>query len=228
MVGGAAALKVATFNIKRGTRPDGEVDLPLLATSCASLGADVLALQEVVVHEVDTVALVAEACGLTGTFGKAIDARGGGQYGNALLVRGSIDAVEPVTFPRDTEPRSAMVAAATVGGVTLSVATGHLGLRGQAVAELPRLLDRLAARRRPWVVLGDLNLGLAEAAPILGAHGLHAVDAGPTFPARKPNRQLDHVGLAGMSVVGVEVVRLPVSDHRALVVEVTLDGWNAA
>jgi endonuclease/exonuclease/phosphatase family metal-dependent hydrolase len=210
---------VATYNIKRGMRPDGEVDLALLASSCASLGADVLALQEVVIHDVDTVAMVAEACGMTGVFAKAIEARAGGQYGNALLVRGTVEGVEEVPFPDDTEPRSAMVADIGVDAARVAVATGHLGLRGQAADELPVLLARLALRARPWLVLGDLNLRLRDAARILEGAGLVVVDAGGTFPVRRPTRQIDHVAVAGARIVASEVVHLPVSDHRALVVD---------
>ncbi len=218
MVGTAAALRLATFNIKRGMRPDGEVDLPLLVDACRSLDADVLALQEVIVGDVDTVAILSEALAMTAVFVQAVVARAGGQYGNALLVRGAVGEVEELFFPDDTEPRSAMVATAVVGGADLSIATGHLGLRGQAAGELPVVLAALARRLAPLVVLGDLNLTFPEAAPILEASGFTVVDAGPTFPVRKPNRQLDHVGVVGLTVVGSEVVPLAVSDHRALVV----------
>ena len=223
MVGGPQALRLSTFNIKRGTRPDGEVDIPLLVEACRSLDADVLALQEVIVGEVDTVAVLADALGMSAVFVEAVVARAGGGYGNALLVRGELRDVEELFFRDDTEPRSAVVATAAVEGIELSIATGHLGLRGQATGELPVVLDALDRRLVPRVVLGDLNLTLVEATPIIEAHGLHVVDAGPTFPVRKPNRQLDHVAVVGLTVRRAEVVHLPVSDHRALVVECSTD-----
>jgi hypothetical protein len=46
------------------------------------------------------------------------------------------------------------------------------------------------------------------------------VKHGPTFPVDKPERSIDYVALDGLHAVNVEVVQLPVGDHRAVVVEV--------
>ena len=54
------------------------------------------------------------------------------------------------------------------------------------------------------------------------ASGLRGIASAPTFPVDAPNRQLDHVLVRGpLAAVGpAEAVRLPLSDHRALVVAV--------
>ncbi|MCU1485058.1 MAG: Endonuclease/exonuclease/phosphatase [Actinomycetia bacterium] len=212
--------RVATFNVKHGEVPGGDVDIGLLARSCAALDADVLALQEVDrglrrSHDADTAAVVAEACGMTHVFGAAIAIRGG-EYGNALLVRGSIDDVEVVAL-EDPEPRSAIVARIEVGGVGISVAATHLGRRGAGATQLSILLDHLAGRPGPRLLLGDLNLDPEDVDPL--ALGYDRPSGGPTFPAHAPRREIDHVLLDGLVATAAVVAPLPVSDHRALVVE---------
>ena len=229
MVGGTRhqLLRLATYNVQHGRRPDGEVDIDLLARSCAALEADVLGLQEVDVnlrrsHDADTAAAVADACGMAFVFGEAIAIRGG-RFGNALLVRGVIEDVEVLPIP-DAEPRSAIVARATIeDGSQLSVATTHLGLRGAAAAELPLVFDAMARRAAPRVVLGDLNLDPEVVEPLAVAAGFECVPSDATWPAKHPRRTIDYVLLDGLRATTTVVAPLPVSDHRALVVEV--DAW---
>ena len=64
---------------------------------------------------------------------------------------------------------------------------------------------------------GALNRPRRQAAR---ASGLTPIAAATTFPAHRPARQLDHVLVRGpVRATGpAEAVRLPLSDHRALVV----------
>ena len=218
------AIRLATYNIQHGQRPDGEVDIDLLARSCAALDADVLGLQEVDLnlrrsHDADTAATIADACGMAVVFGEAIAIRGG-KYGNALLVRGTIDEVEVLPIP-DAEPRSAIVATVRLAtGEVLSVATTHLGLRGAAREELPLVFDAMRDRAAPRIVMGDFNLDPSDVEPLATAGGFVRVDSAETWPAKAPRRTIDHVLLDGLRATAVVVVPLPVSDHLALVVEV--------
>lgn len=223
-----ATMVVVTFNIQHGRRPDGVVDVAALASCCASFGADVLALQEVddLVErsgELDLAAVVAEACAMTWVFGPATTLGRRGRYGNALLVRGDIDDVEVVPLPHSPseEPRCAIVARAQVaargvgGGMSTSIAVTHLGIRGEAPAQVPVLVAALMARPGPRLLLGDLNLTAPDVAP------LQLVDAPPAFPASRPRRAIDHVAVDGLRATAVSVLpRQPVSDHRPLRVDV--------
>lgn len=203
------------------------MDAAALAAACASLEADVLALQEVDAgsprsHGADQAAEVAAATGLTAVFGESLRWADGGRYGNALLVRGELRDVEVRHHEvrPGAEPRTAILATADVEGVgPVSVAATHLGLKGEAADQVPPLVAALCRRPGPHALLGDLNLGLREVRR-LAEPSLACVDSGPTFPVHRPRKQLDHVALAGLRVERVEVVRLPVSDHRALVVDV--------
>ena len=226
MVGGAIVLRVATYNVQHGRRPDGAVDVPGLAAACASLGADVLALQEVDVRsprsgDVDEAAAVAEATGMAEVFGESLRWADGGLYGNALFVRGELRDVEVRHHEvrPGAEPRTAILATADVDGFgPVSVAATHLGLQGEARDQLPSLVAALCRRPGPHVLLGDMNLVLDEVRPLVEPR-LVPVASAPTFPAHRPRRQLDHVAVSTLAVESVDVVELPVSDHRALVVE---------
>jgi endonuclease/exonuclease/phosphatase family metal-dependent hydrolase len=151
---------------------------------------------------------------MTLAFGPAIEVRGQG-YGNALLARGPIEDVVVLDLPSPPrEPRSAVVARAC----GLSIATAHLALRGAALPQVPVVLDALRARPGPRVVLGDLNLD----AEVVEADGFTLVDAPPTWPAKAPRRRIDHVLLDGVIAEAVRVPVVPVSDHRPLVVDVSV------
>jgi endonuclease/exonuclease/phosphatase family metal-dependent hydrolase len=221
-------IRVVSFNNLHGQRADGSgfVDLPRLCRAAAALEPDLLALQEVDVGvprsgRVDQGRAVAEATGLNVVFGKAARVGGIGRYGNALLARAAITDVELVLLPRAErgyEPRGAIFA--TVDGMRV-VAT-HLSIRRPEVHDqLQAVVDRLVARPAPHVLVGDLNLGPDEVAPVVERAGLVLADAtAPTFPRNAPRSRIDHLAASpDLRVAGLEVVATDSSDHCALVVE---------
>jgi endonuclease/exonuclease/phosphatase family metal-dependent hydrolase len=159
-------------------------------------------------------------------------------YGVALLSRFPVTAWQIVKLPvlrtripirfrgqllptwvRD-EPRVAV--AATVEGPTgtLTVACTHLSFvpwwNGRQLRALTHALDPTTGTH---VLMGDLNLDAARAARVTG---LTPAARHPTFPADDPREQLDHVLVTpDVSTAGSEAVRLPLSDHRALVVDLS-------
>lgn len=218
-------MRLATWNVQHGRRPDGMVDVDLLARGCAALDADVLGLQEIDVGAPrsggrDEAAEAADRAGMLARFAEARPHPDGGRYGNALLVRGDMTDVEVLPLPGRGEPRVAMLArVAPVRGDLLSVAVCHLGLQGDAARQLPVVVAALADRPPPRVLLGDLNLRPEE----VEAGELEVVDGGgPTFPGEAPTLRIDHVALDGLKPAAVVVPPMPVSDHRPLVVEVEL------
>jgi endonuclease/exonuclease/phosphatase family metal-dependent hydrolase len=121
------------------------------------------------------------------------------------------------TWVRD-EPRVAMVAEVDTPRGRLDVVTTHLSfLRPWNGRQLRRLLAGLAPRRRPWLLLGDLNMGPQPAHRITG---LDALASHPTFPAAGPRWQIDHIlGSSVPAPVRSGALELPMSDHRALYVD---------
>lgn len=119
----------------------------------------------------------------------------------------------------DDEPRVGLVAELDGPQGPLLVATTHLSfVPGWNVVQLRRLTHWLAGFGHPAVLLGDLNLPGALPRWTSGWRALATVR---TFPADKPSMQLDHALGRGRlpAVVGVDAPRLPLSDHRALVVD---------
>lgn len=227
-----------TFNIRHAAPKDSYAGLPdKLAESCAALEADVLALQEVDVGvprscKADLAKVAADGCGMAYYFAKARKHAGRGQYGNALLVRGSITDVEivklsgdhrhtvrlgPITLKPFREPRNAIIASVTVGGAHISVGTGHFAAdRAVRHAQLTTAAARLAARAAPRILLGDFNVPWQQAADWLQPYGLTLAEAD-----RDPKQQtgIDHVAVDGLAVTHVETRWLPISDHPAKIVE---------
>ena len=230
---------MGTFNIKNGLCADGSCDPEVLVHACKGLRADVLALQEVDrgahrSQRADQTAAVAARCGLTGLYAPARRLSRGGEYGNALLVAGAITDVEHVPLPvaPGRETRAAVIARAEVPGTALSVAATHLQNRrrrpprtaeeaGEQLEQLEIVLGALARRARPRVLLGDLNIPPAVAEPVLVAAGYQVAESELTTPAPEPKFRLDYVAVDGLTILGSEVIDTDVSDHRALVVEVS-------
>ena len=224
-------MRVATFNIRHGEAASGRVDVGLLTRTCADLGADVLGLQEVdrwtrrsrFVH---LSARAARRSAMSHAYGPALRTGWLGRYGNALLVRGSLSDVEDLSLPRLAgEQRAALLATARIRAATVSVANTHLSfLPEERGRQLAVVLEALAARPLPRLLLGDLNGSPDDVAPLIDAAGLRLLRAGPTFPAADPRAQIDHVATAGLDVVAWSIPETPVSDHRPLLAELSAGG----
>jgi endonuclease/exonuclease/phosphatase family metal-dependent hydrolase len=159
-------------------------------------------------------------------------------YGVALLSRYPVSAWQIVRLPvlraptpmwfrgrrlpslvRD-EPRVAVAAQVESPLGTISVANTHLSFvpwwNGR---QLRSLVTATAGTPRPLVLMGDLNMGPDRAAALTR---MSAAATHPTFPVETPREQLDHIMIDGDLRAGSSSApRLELSDHRALVAEVT-------
>ena len=116
------------------------------------------------------------------------------------------------------EPRVLIAAVIDAPTGPMTVANTHLSFidwwNGR---QLRQLMADVADDTGPVVLMGDLNMGPERAGRITGMRP--AVQLA-TFPADAPTQQLDHVLLrGGVRGSNGEAVRLPVSDHRALGVD---------
>jgi endonuclease/exonuclease/phosphatase family metal-dependent hydrolase len=157
-------------------------------------------------------------------------------YGIALLSRHPVSSWQVIRLPavpvqvpmrfhgsrrpvlvRD-EPRVAVAADVDAPGGALTVVCTHLSfLRFWNRRQLRVLLRSLETHRRPLLLTGDLNMGPAPARRITGMRPLASAR---TFPAEHPVEQIDHVLADGaVAEEASYAVRLPLSDHRALVVD---------
>ncbi|MDL5158503.1 endonuclease/exonuclease/phosphatase family protein [Actinomycetospora termitidis] len=133
-----------------------------------------------------------------------------------------IDARRPALV-RD-EPRVALAAELAGPAPVGTVVATHLSFApGVNVVQLLRLAHALRDARPPVVVLGDLNMPGPVPPAVLP--GWRSLVREPTFPGDLPRIQLDHVLARGgpgaplPEVVQGGAVAGPVSDHRALLVE---------
>jgi endonuclease/exonuclease/phosphatase family metal-dependent hydrolase len=264
-------LRLASFNVLHGrSLADGQVSTQRLVEACASLDADVLALQEIDRNQarsggVDQTAAVAEATGaghwrfepaLVGEPGATWRAAEDGDdpasadagdvglagqqpgYGVALVSKLPVRAWHvvrlraakvraPVAVPGGRgrfillpdEPRVALAAEVETAAGPLVVATTHLSfVPGWNLAQLGKVTAALAELGLPAVLLGDLNFPGRLPARVTGWRALAKVR---TFPGASPSMQIDHaLGYGLLPLVGAATAReLPLSDHRALIVD---------
>jgi endonuclease/exonuclease/phosphatase family metal-dependent hydrolase len=160
-------------------------------------------------------------------------------YGVSLLSRYPASAWQvlrlpriPVKFPLylrharkmivvHEEPRSVIIGQFRTPAGELVVANTHLSfVPGWGRRQLIRVRRDLSAFPDPVILMGDLNMAGRLPATITGYRPL----AGhPTFPVDEPDQQLDHILLRGEfgEVQDSSAPALPLSDHRALVVDLT-------
>ena len=207
-----------------------------------SLHADLTAVAAEAMGAVDSqfVAALSGTPGGTWMAATGEEQPGSASYGIALLsrhpvvswrvvrlspLRASVPLWSPQTsrpFLARDEPRVAVAAVLDTPSGQVTVCNTHLSfIPGWNSAQLRRLVRSLEGTREPLVLMGDLNMQQRQAAR---SSGLTPIAAAPTFPAHRPARQLDHVLVRGpVRATGpAEAVRMPLSDHRALVVPCTI------
>jgi len=219
---------VATFNVKHCTMAgkDTQVDLDATAAACAELRADILGLQELDngcgrSGRVDQSAMLAGhlKCQMMPAFGHTGTNADGSvfTFDNALLSRFPIEG-EMRLLDGKSEPRSCFVG--QTGG--LSVVTTHLSTdKDVSRAQFLQALSFAMDLPSPRVLLGDLNRTKCEISAAISAAGFASAGWMPTFPRRFSYRKIDHVLYRDdLHVSRRQVRRFPVSDHRALAVEI--------
>jgi endonuclease/exonuclease/phosphatase family metal-dependent hydrolase len=203
-----------------------------------SLGADLTAVaaEAMGAPEHQFVAALSGTPGGTWMAATGAEQPGSASYGIALLSRfpvvswrvvrlsplqTSVPLWSPISrrpFLARDEPRVAVAAVLDGPFGQFTVCNTHLSfIPGWNGLQLRRLVRSLAGTREPLAVIGDLNMQQAQAARV---SGLTSIASAATFPAAQPRRQLDHVLVRGglRATAPAEAVRLPLSDHRALVV----------
>ncbi len=140
---------------------------------------------------------------------------------NALLVRdGAADAEWTDFFPAGAKR---LVLGCDYQGVRFMLV--HLALtRAVRRRQLDWLAERLAADDRPTVIGGDFNTlsGSRELNKFLCATRLQSANAAhiPTFPARKPARELDYILYSpSLKLKDFRIPNFPGSDHLPLVAD---------
>jgi endonuclease/exonuclease/phosphatase family metal-dependent hydrolase len=116
------------------------------------------------------------------------------------------------------EPRVAVAARIDAPDREITVVNTHLSFVSWWGRHQLRTVMRSLEGTEPLLLVGDLNMDLARAQ---STTGLLPLVSEPTFPADHPREQLDHALARGDvgRVAGVEVHDLPLSDHRAVSID---------
>jgi endonuclease/exonuclease/phosphatase family metal-dependent hydrolase len=139
--------------------------------------------------------------------------------GRGPLVIRDLQARRKLIWVRD-EPRTAVVAVIDGPRGPFTVGNTHLSFVPKwNTAQLRRLIAALGDEPRPQVLVGDLNMPRGLPRSLCRDWTMLADEH--TWPARHPRVQLDHVLGRGdlPEVERAYAVELPLSDHRALVVD---------
>jgi endonuclease/exonuclease/phosphatase family metal-dependent hydrolase len=119
------------------------------------------------------------------------------------------------------EPRAAVIGRLRTPAGPVVVANTHLSyVPGWGRLQLRRIQRDLAPLQEPVILMGDLNM--ADDRPV-HATGYRPLARHFTFPVDNPDRQLDHILIRGQlgEVITTSAPALPLSDHRALIVELS-------
>jgi endonuclease/exonuclease/phosphatase family metal-dependent hydrolase len=124
------------------------------------------------------------------------------------------------------EQRTAILASLQVGSRPVTVAATHLSNKqGHNVRQLRELQQLAGSRAAPRLLMGDLNMP-STVLVVASRRGWPETGRGRTWPNSAPTQQLDHILRDDPAGVirprGAQVVAAPVSDHRALVVELDI------
>jgi endonuclease/exonuclease/phosphatase family metal-dependent hydrolase len=236
----APRLRIVSYNIAGHTALVRGGHVAQVAALLRDLDADVVGLQEV--HRGtwqsrfrDQVDELGRLTGLAAAFGPSYRALGG-EFGNALLVRGEV--LESATHPLPSvgEPRSLLRARVRVRGLELDVFVTHLAAWGGAARavrarQLACLGAQLRSAERPFVLAGDLNAGpgAPEMAALLADEELARSCGAPgeaTYPLL--DRRIDYILVdQHWRVLEAQVLRHGPSDHWPVVASLTLAAAGA-
>jgi endonuclease/exonuclease/phosphatase family metal-dependent hydrolase len=228
-------LRIATYNIHKCRGLDGQTRTDRIASVLEEVGADIIALQEVVKDQTDH---LAERIGYFQAFGEVRQYRGSG-YGNATLSRWDFKLIRPVDVTvAGREQRAALRTDIRLGQHVLHVFNVHLGTGArERKQQAARLLDADLLRAidisGPRIVLGDFNEwvhGLVTRSLTAEFHltdlRLH-LKRTRSYPALLPLLHLDHIYLDHhLAVEKAHFHRsrraLIASDHLPLVADLIL------
>lgn len=231
---GHRPLRIASWNIHSCVGIDARFAPDRIAQVINDLDVDAIGLQEVGWHHrgemgLDQFAYLAEQTGMQALAGPTKHHRAA-HYGNALLTRLPVKAVDPINLSEPMrEPRGALAACLElVPGVEVRVMVAHFGLdpweRNAQVARILAYLD--GAPTLPTIFMGDLNEWLPSARCLRRLSARLPDCAAPrSFHAKLPTLRLDRIfvsrdlHLADYAAIRTRQTRLA-SDHlpvRALI-----------
>lgn len=241
---GTKPLRVATYNIHKCRGMDGRVRIDRIATVLNEIGADIVALQEVVCVEGDSrreqqARYLAEELGYRVVMGEN-RRHNGGAYGNALLSRLPIHTSQNYDLSVNGRERRGCLRAdlelrsgALLHVFNLHLGTSYLERRKQARQLFEEEILDNCKLSRSTIVLGDFNewtKGLASRllrSRFSSAASPESLGRSRTYPGVLPFLRLDQIYFDdGLQLAGATLHRsrnaIMASDHLPLVAQFQL------
>ena len=236
-------VKVMTFNIQ-STRDyvNRNFDPILMARTIKTIGGEIIGLNEVRGEGedeffTDQVTTIANYLGYKYFyFGKAIDIKGKGPYGNAFISKYPIESVETIMIPdplvKDEdayyETRCIIKAKVNVNSELITFIVTHVGLakseEENAIKVLHNLIDQENGK---LILMGDFNMEPSNHLVLSIKDKLYdtsdlIVGDKLTFPSINSVKKIDYIFTRNISVVKADVERIVASDHFPCSVEIEL------
>jgi endonuclease/exonuclease/phosphatase family metal-dependent hydrolase len=211
------------YNIHHAQGVGGLVSVARIARVIASAAPDVVAISEAYRWRgrFDQPASIADSLGMRSVFQTNV-VKGPTEYGNAIIAPEEPRFVADVRLSKRLEARGCLVAELEVRGARIRVAATHLSLHRRTRAAQIEELARDLPTDLPLVLMGDLNCGCEDLAPLRAILTVPD-DVPPTFPSVHPVWQVDHVLFsAHWRLVGLGTVRSLASDHLPLYADLEL------
>lgn len=206
---------------------DGRLDLKRTANVLKALDADVICLQEVDVNRARTLysnqaKKLAGLLGMAYCFGAAIEYRGGGAYGNAILSRHQIYKNANHRLPGQGSKRAIQEVHVEVEGNIIAIFNTHMELdMEQRLHQIESFIIPLVGKcKGPAVLCGDFNEKPDwPGVSVLSSQFQDSFKANSgglscTFPAGDPKARIDYIFLnAKCRVIDYSIVKATASDH---------------
>lgn len=231
MLGGCASreLELLSWNLLHGADERGNLNLAAKGEYVAARDADLVFLQEIDQScrrsgSEDQMVRLAAATGLDPAFGAFMDFDGG-QYGLGMLSGLPVLGTRSIPLPEGNEPRVALAREVQVLGRPLLAVCVHFNwIEDDAArfAQAQALLAELELSGLPCIVAGDFNdVPDSRTMRAFYAAGFtHAEAPGPSWNARAPSQDIDHLlirsgpGLELRADGGAVLEETELSDHR--------------
>lgn len=235
-------VKVMTFNIQ-STRDyvNRNFDAHLMSRTIKKVGAEIVGLNEVRGEGkdeffTDQVGTIASDLGYDYYyFGKAIDIKDKGPYGNAFISKYPIKSVETIMIPdplvKDEdayyETRCVIKACVDVLGHDLTFLVVHVGLaKSEEENAIKVLLELIEKEEGKLILMGDFNMEPTN--PLIDKIRKKMFDTSPlmqdklTFPSINPVKKIDYIFTKNIKVKSAEVCEIVASDHFPCSMEIEL------